>query len=156
MFCKFVVGIRHLFIKIIYTSRTGQMIVLYNKINFNNPDQKPDCIPCFLSIYARYPCKLSITCNLHFYTMCNLFPCGVLLLSDGGILHFTNKCSLPKPVDVFHSHIPLKIPFTETYRFTTSILLTSPPQNCIKSPHNSINHFDNHFDAYPKYPSTTI
>ena len=33
MFCKFVVKIRHLSIKIIYTSRTGQMIVLYNNIN---------------------------------------------------------------------------------------------------------------------------
>ena len=83
MFCKFVIKIRHLSIKIIYTSRTRKMIVLYNHINSNNPDQKPDCIPCFLSIYPRYPCKLSITCNLHFWTMCNLFPRGVLSLSRG-------------------------------------------------------------------------
>ena len=29
-----------------------------------------------------------------------------------------------------------------------------PPQNCSKSPHNSINHFDTDFDAHQKYPST--
>ena len=58
VFCKFVVGIRHLSIKIIYTSRTGEMIVLYNPIISNNPDQKPDCMPCFLSIYPRYPQKI--------------------------------------------------------------------------------------------------
>lgn len=58
-------------------------------------------------------------------------------------------------MDVFHSHIPLKIPFTETYCFTTSILLTSSPQNCIKSPHNSQIHFDNYFDAPSKYLLTT-
>ena len=28
------------------------------------------------------------------------------------------------------------------------------PQNCTKSPHNSINHFDNHFDTPSKYPLT--
>ena len=28
------------------------------------------------------------------------------------------------------------------------------PQNCTKSPRNSINHFDNHFDTHPKYPLT--
>ena len=53
-FCKFIIGIRHLSIKIIYASRTGQMIGLYNTINSNNPDQKPDYKLCFLSIYPPY------------------------------------------------------------------------------------------------------
>ena len=35
-------------------------------------------------------------------------------------------------------------------------LLFNPPQNCTKSPHNSTNHFDNHFDTPTKYPSTNI
>lgn len=37
----------------------------------------------------------------------------------------------------------------------TTSLPYSPPQNCFKSPHNSINHFDTDFDTPPKYLLTT-
>ena len=123
MFCKFVIKIRHLSIKIIYASRTGQMIVLYNPINSNNPDQKPDCIPCFLSMYTRYPCKLSITSNLHFWTMCNLSPWR-FIPQPGGVLHFDLIRPLPIPGYAFHSHLPPKIQHPESKSFIT--FLTTP------------------------------
>ena len=85
MFCKFVIGIRHLSIKIIYTSRTGQMIVLYNNIiaNKNKPDQKPDCIPCFLAIYPPVSIALSYTFQFALLDNVQLIPCGVLSLNRG-------------------------------------------------------------------------
>ena len=55
MFCKFVVGIRHLYIKIIYTSRTGQMIVLYNHINpINQIKNRIACHAFYLYIPRIY------------------------------------------------------------------------------------------------------
>lgn len=53
---------------------------------------------------------------------------------------------------MFHFHIPSEIHTTEIHILS----LTSPLQNCFKSPHNSINHFDTDFDTHPKYPLTTI
>ena len=107
-------------------------------------------------MYTRYPCKLSIICNLHFWTMCNLFLRIILSLNLGGILHFVLIRPLPIPGYVFHSHVNHKIQHLESSFQNTTPLSYPPPQNCTKSPHNSINHFDNHFDAYPKYPSTNI
>lgn len=63
---------------------------------------------------------------------------------------------LPNPGYAFHSHTTYKIHTTETLHISTTPLPYPPPQNCTKSPHNSINHFDNHFDTPTKYPSTNI
>ena len=46
---------------------------------------------------------------------------------------------------------------TSNPHFQNTTPLPYPPsQNCTKFPHNSITHFDNHFDTYAKYPSTNI
>ena len=87
---------------------------------------------------------------LHLSTMCNLSTV-YFIPQLGGILHFDLIRLLPIPGYAFHSHTPPKIHLTEV----PHLLYTTPSQNCFKSPHNSINHFDNHFDTPPKYPLTT-
>lgn len=136
MFCKFVVEIRHLFIKIIYTSRTGQMIVLYN--NIISIIQIKNQITTMLFSYIS-PVSIAISYRIQFALLDNvqLSDVIVLSLSDGGILHFANKYSLPKTVDVFHSHTTYKIHTTETIHISTTPLPYPPPQNCTKFPHNS-------------------
>ena len=155
MFCKFVVGIRHLSIKIIYASRTGQMIVLDNHIN--PIIQIKNQITTMLFAYVS-PVLMPFIYTFQFALLDNVqfIPPWRFIPQQGGILHFDFMYRLPNPGYAFHSHIPLKIHLTETCHFITSPPLVSSPQNCTKSPHNSINHFDNHFDTYPKYPSTNI
>ena len=63
---------------------------------------------------------------------------------------------LPNPGYAFHSHTTYKIHTTETLHISTTPPTIPPPQNCTKSPHNSINHFDTDFDTPTKYPSTNI
>ena len=116
MFCKFVIKIRHLSIKIIYASRTGQMIVLYNPINSNNPDQNQ------ITNYAFYLCIPRIYNNYLYYIICTFGQCvnnpdSCLIHQHGGILHFENKRSLPYPGDGIYSHLSPKIHPTEVPQF---------------------------------------
>lgn len=88
--------------------------------------------------------------------MCNLSP-GLFYPSATGVFYIlktTVRCQKPW---MRSTHTSTTKSNTSNPRFqNTTPLLYPPPQNCFKSPHNSINHFDNHFDAYPKYPSTNI
>ena len=84
--------------------------------------------------------------------MCKLYPYNTFIPQPrGGILHFNFKCPLRNPGYAFHSHVNFKIHLIE---IPISFSHITPTQNCTKSPHNSINHFDNHFDIHPKYPLT--
>lgn len=114
MFCKFVVGIRHLSIKIIYTSRTGQMIVLYNHIN---PIIQ---IKNQITNYAFYIYIPGTYKKYLYYIFCTFGQCaiysprGVLSLNWGVVLHFDLIRPLPKTVDAFHSHVNHKIQHLES------------------------------------------
>ena len=160
MFCKFVVGIRHLSIKIIYTSRTGQMIVLYNNIISNNPDQKPDYKLYFLSIYPPYLQQYPIAYNLHFWTMCKyLFPVsfypsatGVFYISKTSVrsqnlgMRSTptshQKSTLPKlttsPLPFHSLHHPKIVSNSHTIPKSTSTITSTHQQN-IPQPQYKIN-----------------
>lgn len=81
MFCKFVIKNRHLSIKIIYTDRTGQMIVLYNYINSNNPNQKPDYN------YAFYLYITRIYSFILYFSICTFGQC--VIYSPGLFYPFT-------------------------------------------------------------------
>ena len=88
MFCKFVIKIRHLSIKIIYASRTGQMIVLYNPINSNNPDQKPDCMPCFLSMHPPHIYSFILYFSICTFGQCAIYSLGLFYPLTGGRFTF--------------------------------------------------------------------
>lgn len=133
MFCKFVVRIRHLSIKIIYTSRTGEMIVLYNPINLII--QIKNQITTMLFVYIS-PVSIAISYKIYFALLDNVQLSDIIVssLSDGGILHFKNNCSLPKTVDVFHSHTTYKIHTTETLHISITPSNSSHPK-IVSNPH---------------------
>ena len=88
--------------------------------------------------------------------MCKIIRIVVLLLSDGGYFTFYKQvCAAKTRGCVLLSH-PAQNPYHRNLLLHHLSSTLSSPQNCTKSPHNSINHFDNHFDAHPKYPSTDI
>ena len=82
MFCKFVIKIRHLSIKIIYASRTGQMIVLYNNIisiiQIKNQIANYAFYLYIPGIHAYYLCSMICT-----FGQCAIYPRDVLSLSRG-------------------------------------------------------------------------
>ena len=83
--------------------------------------------------------------------MCNLSP-HRFTCQPSGVLHFNLTCPLPETWHEFHLRVPPKIHLTEV----PHLPYITPTQNCTKSPHNSQNHFDNHFDITSRYPSTTL
>lgn len=126
-FCKFVVRIRHLSIKIIYTSRTGQMIVLYNNIISNNPDQNQIVCHAFClyipGIYSNILCF-----SICIFGQCVINPLWRFIPQQGGILHFDLIRLLPVPGYAFHSYLPPKIHPTEVPSPTISKLCKIPTQ----------------------------
>lgn len=129
------------------------------KINQYNKSLKSQSLQIKIIISLSYKCPVYINISyiLHFALLDNVqlsFPFPVLSLSDGGILHFKNKCSLPKPGYVFHSHPTPKIHLTEIPLKFLSIPPHSTITNCFKLSHNFQNHFDNYFDKHLKYLST--
>ena len=82
VFCKFVIKIRHLSIKIIYASRTGQMIVLYN--NIISIIQIKNQITTMLFVYIS-PVSIAISYKIYFALLDNVqfYPHFILPLSTG-------------------------------------------------------------------------
>ena len=99
-------------------------------------------------MYTRYPCKLSITSNLHFWTKCNLSPCIFYLLT-GGVFYILILSAGCEILGMRSTHTPTSI-------FSSSKFTHPHPQNCTKSTHNLRNNFDTDFDTHLKYPLTTI
>ena len=150
MFCKFVVGIRHLFIKIIYTSRTGQMIVLYNNIISIIQIKNQITIYAFYlyipGTYKKYLCYI-----ICIFGQCAIYPPVTFYPSAMGYFTFwfdpltayswvcvpltrqpqnpTPRILSSKTPHPYHTHHPKIVRNPHTIHKTTSITTSTHTQN---------------------------
>lgn len=95
------------------------------------------------------PVSIAISSSIQFALLDNVqFIHGLFYPSTRG--HFTFHFNLPAAQDGVC--VPLTPSIKNSPHRSPHI---TPTQNCIKFPHNSTNHFDNHFDAPSKYTLTT-